>query len=742
MTATLSNVVPHISEFSPDKGLAIGKNNRAMTYLYGLSDFWSYMFEDTETLNTILEANAVAASDIYNKFLQLTSGISLDDISATFNTQVKLVLINETDLVPGTVATYTLKEKIASARYVVNRPLLPTSSLEGGVDFHIDPDKAQISFARLIYNNKFAYRTTSNGTKEYALWLIDATIDENLVYEKFAKFIGVDQPARSTTDFRNFVYGLYYMYINGPTLSLIKKGLNIALGIPLARDNEQVIDVRQYPNTDQYIVITNTNSYLIPYGLAPAVAIGDSLSVGSELANWVEVKDYTNDGDWWINFMIPESLMPNIPNDVAGRTRYAVPGSYADTLMRTYLKSHTFLVNVKTVGFKNLQTFELLADIIHDVKPMYSAPIYVWSVPVPDEKITFNDGVFGASPIANWCQSIGDGIYRFTRDSTFPMLRGCPQFIRMSASARVDRLLGRSAEANGSSRNWRGGVVTGYMAPQAQFRNLDTKETGWINEVFMRGNPRSRVSRSVIGFARNRTLPAAGVGYNYLAQRFPDRRLVYLYTTTLQDIQVKYAVDNSSWPGGYINTLLAPRVSVDSINVYPVDSSTYVNNYSTIIANFSTLFTRGSTIYSLGTIAARDSYQTFSPSSGDVQTGDYLVIVNIYGDLFSVYWATTNQALDFSPTISHNSEDVLQMTFTSPLSRGIGKLGNPYYLLRGTGLSISLGGTDEINHQSINIEGGGVKSTMTASYSDPNNANQTITRNGSYSLTTVRTFTN
>ena len=77
--------------------------------------------------------------------------------------------------------------------------------------------------------------------------------------------------------FKNYISGLYYVYSGGPTLDLIKKGLNLALGIPICRGNETVLDIRNYLETDQYIIITDQNQYVIPYGLTPLVNVGDSL---------------------------------------------------------------------------------------------------------------------------------------------------------------------------------------------------------------------------------------------------------------------------------------------------------------------------------------------------------------------------------------------------------------------------------------------------------------------------------
>ena len=68
-----------LSSFS-EQGLDVGADDRNMTYLYGLSDFFTFIFEDTNKTNLMLEANAIKASDIYSHFLQLSSSISLDCI--------------------------------------------------------------------------------------------------------------------------------------------------------------------------------------------------------------------------------------------------------------------------------------------------------------------------------------------------------------------------------------------------------------------------------------------------------------------------------------------------------------------------------------------------------------------------------------------------------------------------------------------------------------------------------------
>lgn len=401
-----------ISNFTFE-GLPIGAGDRNMTYLYGVSDFWSTIFEDTDKVNLFYEASSQRLSEIYSHFLQLCSTISLEDIQVYSSKQLKLVLLGDSNAVAGKVNTYTLPSEILSSESIANRPLLPTVYLESGVHFSISSDGKEISFSTSLNSLGFPARILSTGEKQYALWFVDAKIDEQFIYKYFGRIILPTAPDKSTEAYKNFIYGLYYLFINGPDLSNLKKGLNIALGIPLARDTETVLETRKYLNTDQYIVVTDTNSYLIPYGLTPTVSAGDVLQPTQELAEWVEVKDYRTDGEWWINLQIPPSIMPYIPPGEPDR--YAKAGSYADYVMRNYLKKHTFLVNVKTIDFKNLQTFEQLFDIIKDAKPSYTTPLYIWTVPTVDEVMTLDDSTISQIRSQFKCENLSRPINKMDR---------------------------------------------------------------------------------------------------------------------------------------------------------------------------------------------------------------------------------------------------------------------------------------------------------------------------------------
>ena len=439
----------NIANSSVENGL--GFNDQAnMTYLYGLSDFWVNMFQESEKVNTSLQAFTIHYSETYSKFLQLTSQISLQDIQETIDSQIKLLVISTSSQVSGEVETYTLPENVLSCRFLSNRPVLPTLTLENEVHYRIDQVAGTIAFYKPVGTIGFPSKKMADGTTQYAIWMTDARVDENLLYDVYGKLIGMS-PDAAIGNYKDFLIGLYYMYTGGPDLATIRKGLDLVLGIPLARDTETVLDIRTYHNTNQFLVITNLNSYLIPYGLSPSIGIGDTLNVLDKLTTWIDVEDYLDNGDWWLNLKIPAKLIPFAAED----GRYASPGSSADYLMRNYLKTHTFLINIKTTIFKNGGVFDRIASIVEDIKPTYTTPIYIWSVIVGgrEETVSLTEEFGGIDLIAGLHETPMSSA-NFVRDAEvgYRFFRGDVNFTMFNAPKKVGRLIGSDAAYNGPTR--------------------------------------------------------------------------------------------------------------------------------------------------------------------------------------------------------------------------------------------------------------------------------------------------
>lgn len=391
-------------------------------YMYGLSDFWVTVFEDPELNKTLLAGSTAAAAEVYNRFLQLTSAMSLEDVSLGTHSDIKLILLDVESVGPSD-RTFKLPENIVSCKVISDRPFLPLKSLEEGVDYEIKD--GYVTFAKPLLDSsyRFPYTITETGLWRFALWGSDVVIDEQLISKVYAPLVRVN-PDISDNVYKDFVRGLFFLYTNGPNIDFMARGLSLALGIPLARTTETVLLTTQDAQTGRWIVVTDVNSYTLPYTIAPTVAIGDVLSLGDSLAKVIEIQDYKTNQEWWINMYIPRKVIQ--PSGAV-----AVAGGAADWLMRTYLKNHTFLVKVNWQPGLSFNGFDQLRDMVSTVRPSYTLGIFTWAVPGDTEDITADDegvGDFNAIPTVFGEEWIGPRPY-IHRGDLSPQSRQSAWFI-------------------------------------------------------------------------------------------------------------------------------------------------------------------------------------------------------------------------------------------------------------------------------------------------------------------------
>jgi hypothetical protein len=356
----------------------------SLSYIYGLADFWTTIFADKDLVDSLLEVSTLQLGEAYGQFLQRAGNISLKTIQDTYNTQIKLMLFGQADLVDqlsGT--TYKLPEKIQGIKYMMNRPMLPTQSLIEGVHFEINEDFDEITFYKPLSALGFPRRVTSDGVEQYALWASNVEIDEGIIFAQYGQCVGMTKE-RAIGNYKDFVDGLYFLYSHGPIIDYTIAGVNLALGIPTARSTESVLSVLQNPITGHWEVLTAQNFYDIPYGFRPDIAVGDQLTEGQQLTSWVNVKDYQKDGKWWYNTFIPKEL--------TGGVQYpaVTPNTDMDWLMSTYLKFNTFMVLFQEAGI-SLAGYYTVSEVIFRARPSHTYPIFVWAAPMGDEIINIID---------------------------------------------------------------------------------------------------------------------------------------------------------------------------------------------------------------------------------------------------------------------------------------------------------------------------------------------------------------
>lgn len=365
------------------------------SYLYGISDFWVTMLRDRDLIEKYLDANLEGFAGLYGQFLQSTSGLSIQDVSIAARADLRFVPIIVDAPIKSTAYEIALPELFSEIKYLSGSPLLSVVVLESGADFIVQQTttKSVLRFAKPFTTYGFPYAMVEvDGVTKYiySLWAQDCAIDQQLISRIYAPLVE-QSPQVSTSLFQRFIEGLFRLYTGGPTLHNMRNGLCLAFGVPVSRyDGEVVLLTGQDVMTGQSWVITSIDTYYLPYGVDPSVASGDVLEAGTALADIVVVNDYLSDSEWWVNMYVPPEIL-KMTGDTKGRA--IALGSVEDEIMREWLKTHLFLVNVKWKPEYALGDPTQLKAILRRAKPAHTYGILVVSQNLGNDEITAEDAL-------------------------------------------------------------------------------------------------------------------------------------------------------------------------------------------------------------------------------------------------------------------------------------------------------------------------------------------------------------
>ena len=389
-------------------------------HMYGLSDFWVHMFQDTEELGALLEQMNISMGDAYSLFLYLAGTSSLHDVASYVKRECALVTIRKKrDKVPGTFSTYKLHGNLVEATYLMNRPMLPTFSFENNVHFDIDMDKREITFFTDLTEDTIPSRIVldDKGNEvdiEYSLWAVNAVLDEKLMYRFYGKLAGTEVPKPSQAEkYKGFIKGLYFLYRNGPVVKLLEQGLSLSLGIPLARATERIVNIARDEINGDHIVITEDNYYRVPLKTLGNLSEGNTIIFGEPLVPIAKIIDYQIDPEWFQGMTMPFDLVDNLAGMGYGpkvfyettESPYQASPIVIDQngnelqreafyLMDNYLKYHSFYIEVKWQTWSDMVDEDDQNEIhrmIQTAKPSYTYTFTAWNVDIPEDVSSVED---------------------------------------------------------------------------------------------------------------------------------------------------------------------------------------------------------------------------------------------------------------------------------------------------------------------------------------------------------------
>ncbi len=635
--------------------------NTKLGQIYGLSAFWPKFFAETASVEALMGSAAYEIGLLYSLLLQRCSTVSLQSTQVYENKEISLIVTSPT----APVAPANL----VSAKYIVDRPYLPTVILEGGVHFEIEANGA-IVFYENISSFPFATRNTLTG-QEVSFWAVDAVFDNQWLAGNYGRMLGQSSTDSSSQTLQTFLESNLFFLVNGPNIAIIESGLQLSLGLPLAQYNETVLTT--YTAGGQYIVITDQTSYSIPDTYNLSIKPGTTLTVGQPLfPSAASVVDAQIQDKWWIGFALPAQIMPNPP-----LPPIALNGNWVDVLMETYLKNHTFLLQFTPEAVNAAASPTELVFIIRQLIPTYTFPLTYYFIPFVDS-LGATDSVSLAYAIDR-CDTRPQ-ISQFNRTSS-AYTRGCPKFQRFDIPSQIwDRdFAGGSLQ---SSYPESGSSFQRTLFPMVPLGTASNLQQGAHDAVFATGTVTPTTSGDLIRITTSS--PSASGNQNMFTPLIPlfmaKRSYLeqYVSLTGYQTTAAWGAVPPPSTPHylnwytpqtGYWINPTASLSSAPSGASFPkpnpeLASSSALTSSSSILASFSTV----------------------SPAE-IIEYAD-LAIFNVIDDLYAVYASfplgvsQSSYAL-FGFRISDSDGVSAQTSGATPVYRG-GAPGfaNPWYCTR------------------------------------------------------------
>lgn len=172
------------------------------------------------------------------------------------------------------------------------------------VTFTGDVDASLQDVAQLAWRH-----ISSEDVLQLAFWVPDAFFDRENLYYSFGYLVNRYQP--SSESYRALISGIFRYFMLGPSLQRIESALNVMVGVPVVReDGEVVTQIGTAPDGSDRVV-TTARFYDVPSGaLKSSIDVGTVLDAFDPLTDIFEVKDSVTDPLWYHGVTIPNEILP------------------------------------------------------------------------------------------------------------------------------------------------------------------------------------------------------------------------------------------------------------------------------------------------------------------------------------------------------------------------------------------------------------------------------------------------
>lgn len=171
-------------------------------------------------------------------------------------------------------------------------------------------------------------------------WSEEVEFDLDTVYKNFGVLTGFRE--NNSVEYYNKTLGLTYSLQHGTNIRNMTSGLHSALNIPIAMDDERVIEI-DYKNK---IIYTDKNTYNYPRN--PVVLPGDDLKRFQPISDLVEVGDLHSDPKVFDELFVQDALFSD-SNVWGDDGKFADSMFNQNTMLRMTGQFNTFFVRVNNI---------------------------------------------------------------------------------------------------------------------------------------------------------------------------------------------------------------------------------------------------------------------------------------------------------------------------------------------------------------------------------------------------------
>lgn len=316
------------------------------TFLNGLSDLWTRFFKDKNQLAAMYRGAEILIGQAYLDMMSNVLNVSARE-APVFNKEFfKLLTIREDEIeYEAALDRYVIElpDNIKDFQFLYNKIYAPTITLEKNVErtydyaFEIDTDgdRDELRFFKNPFDwdddgtNKtipgVAARTIQVedddgnivNTRQIAFWVPDAQIDNFNLYLTHGYLLNRFEP--SSESYRALIRGVSQYFILGPTVQHLVSALNVIVGLPVIRDDGEVLQSVDYTSSvENNTVKTDRASYVYSKDVPLREDVEDTdnwgvleFSAFDHLTRAFTVKDSVVDPTWWYDITIPVRLLPD-----------------------------------------------------------------------------------------------------------------------------------------------------------------------------------------------------------------------------------------------------------------------------------------------------------------------------------------------------------------------------------------------------------------------------------------------